>query len=306
MGTASQSPVDGFTWAELIYGAMESPSDWQRFLNAFADRLRASQAVLSVRFDDQPAVSIAAFVGATNDDLIEYSTKWRHRDPWMKDLEMQSFGSGEIRLSDQICPDEVLEQTEFYQQFLQPRNWHFGAGLVLYAGAAQAGILSFLRPKTLGPTSEEECTFLRAITPALSRAVRVYGELSQAKAELALHRSQANRPGVAFVLLNERGKVLMTNSNAEEILAKAEGLSLLHGRLQARDTGDHEKLMNAIAAMGAVSGSSGQEAMAISINRGPVLAPLIAVVSATKAGVHPRIGAAEPTACIHLLDPEVE
>jgi DNA-binding CsgD family transcriptional regulator len=307
LGSTNNKRIDSSSlWNELIYAAMEDPSRWTDFLNAFMSRMKASQALLSVRYDDQPAVSLAAYVGGTAEDVREYMEKWAAEDPWVKDLRMQDYGPGTIRLSHQICPDEVLERTEFYRQYLAPRQWHYGAGLVLYSRDIQAGLLSFNRPKATGPVQEEECEFLRSITPALERAVRMHGEVRRLQTELELHRAHAASVGVAFLLANERGKVLMANGGAEEILAKGDALALRDGRLQAQDETDHAILMHAVAAAGAASGNAGRDAKKLKCARGAGLPPLVVIVSPSSLGTHPRIGAEEATVCLHLVEPGLE
>ena len=55
--------MNSHDWHELIYAAAEDPSRWNLFLQAFVEKMDAGQAVLSVRHEDHPPASIAAYVG---------------------------------------------------------------------------------------------------------------------------------------------------------------------------------------------------------------------------------------------------
>ena len=294
------------TWNELIYAAAEDPSRWNDFLHAFSEKMEAGQAVLSVRHEDHPPASIAAYVGGTFEDLVEYQTKWAHLDPWTKDLSMQHFTRGAIRLSHEICPNEDLEQMDFYQQYLSPRGWHYGAGLVIYSQPAQAGLLSFSRHKSKGPVREEECDFLRSITPALERAVRIQGNASRMQSELDIYRAHADAFAFAFALLNERGKVILANRRANEIFANGKALGLRDGVLHAWDSEAQGALLKAVADLGKPIGQPHAEVTQISLRRSDGMPPLIVIISAAQTKATARIGEVEPTVCLHLVEPPLE
>ncbi len=293
-------------WNELIYSAAEDASRWNAFLQAFIEKMEAGQAVLSVRHEDYPPASIAAYVGGTMEDLVEYQTKWAHLDPWTRDLTMQHFTRGAIRLSNEICPDEDLEQMDFYQQYLYPRGWHYGAGVVIYSQPAQAGLLSFARHKSKGPVREEECDFLRSITPALERAARIHGTVSRMQSELDVFRAQANNLGFAFALLNERGKVILANQRANEIFTNGTAVSLRDGRLQAWDSDAQASLLKAVADLGKPIGQLRAGVTQISLRRSDGRPPLIAIFSPTQSNTTARIGEVEPTVYLHLVEPRLE
>ena len=219
---------------------------------------------------------------------------------------MQHFTRGAIRLSHEICPDQALEEMDFYKQYLFPRGWHYGGGLVIYSQPAQAGLLSFSRQKSKGPVREEECEFLRSISPALERAVRIHGTTSRMQSELDVFRAQANNLGFAFALVNERGKVILVNQRANEILNSGTALGLRDGRLHASDPEAQAPLLSAIADLGKPIGQIHAGITQISLRRFDGMPPLIAIVSAAQSNTNAPIGEVEPTVCLHLVEPRLE
>jgi len=97
---------------DLAYAAMDDAARWRDFLAAFAAALDAAQSTLSIQYTNHPEISITAYGGPKGTDEVhrEYLAKWAASDPWVSSKEMRSVGEGKIICSQQLCPDEVLEQ----------------------------------------------------------------------------------------------------------------------------------------------------------------------------------------------------
>src|SRR4051794_2496729 len=131
---------------ELAYQAVEDPNFWNTFLGAFCDKMKADFGLLSLFYPQHDQWDVTYLIGGTQEELREYQQKWQ--DPWASGDAVHKVPVGEIQLSHELCPDEVLEQLDVYKEFLAARNAHYGGAVVLDHSHHQRSLLSFCRAKS--------------------------------------------------------------------------------------------------------------------------------------------------------------
>lgn len=235
---------------ELIYAGLTDSREWQRFLDGFRGRLRASQAILAIAYPEETVYSMVLSSGMSDDDRRELAQWGPESDPWVSRIDWATATPGEFRASQDICPDELLESSPMYSRLLGPRGWHYGGGILLASSAVQKAMLTSTRPKALGPLNAEEVGLHHFLSPHLVRAVRLHDERLRMKAEQSSARALLDSAGTALLLLSEKGQIRLANAPAQRLL---EDRGLIHaerGHLRANDPALNTKLHELIGRVG--------------------------------------------------------
>ena len=219
----------------LIYAAVEDSSLWRSFLERFIQHLKCNMGTFSITSFRQPAYTLNTVVGVSEEEYEDYNNgTWKGQDPWFPAAaKLMPAPAGAMRMSQDLCPDDELEKTEVYKQYLGRRGLHYGGGVVLASSASQASVMTVLRPKELGPLSEAEQSYWRGFVPHLVRAVRLIGEKVRLRSERDLLYAAMNDAHSGMVLLNQSREILLTNQTAERLLEAGEGVRSDNGILRA-------------------------------------------------------------------------
>lgn len=285
----------------MIYGALEDPAQWRQFLDEFLKRIGGGHALFVIQYANSPQASVAQYVGATDHDFAEYTTKWAQQDPWMIRAGFGRYPIGKVVPSQEICPDDELEVTQIYNEFLKPRNWHYGGGVYLASGTGQMAVLSCIRAKSLGPLSADELDWWQSLTPHLMRAVRIHGERERLNGEANLLRYHFNSGPLGIVQLTEDSLVLAANSVATNLIERKNAFQLSDGRLTATDPNSNQLLQSAIAAVGSRIRMAQPQPTQIRVRCGNE--EMLAIVCESPGSDHPRVGTNAPTVYCYLIDP---
>ena len=160
----------------LVYAALDDPGGWTRFLQAFVTAVNTTQAVFSLTHSDHWEWSISAYVGLEEESIRQYAEAWAIHDPWVAHLNMGGAARGLVVPSQELCPDDVLEELEIYRQFLKPLGFHYGGGVLLDSQPTLTAFMSTSRPKSRGTLNSEELGLWQSLVPHMQRAIRLHGE----------------------------------------------------------------------------------------------------------------------------------
>ena len=96
--------------------------------------------------------------------------------------------------------------------------------------------------------SGEQRKLLETLAPHLKRALRIFVQYAQAYRERAVYQTVIDRIGVGVALVDPKGMVMATNEVGQEILGVGDGLTIVNGRLTARDAATARSLESFIRA----------------------------------------------------------
>lgn len=105
-----------------IYAALDDRALWKEALHQICDYIGTPYAsIITVRV--RPPIMPVNYViwGMPDEDFKEYFRNWSAQDPWLhgtKDVATVSVGY--VVDSAEVCPDEILEESEPYVTFLKP------------------------------------------------------------------------------------------------------------------------------------------------------------------------------------------
>jgi DNA-binding CsgD family transcriptional regulator len=288
---------------QLAYEALDRPSAWQELLDGIVAATQRTQGLLSIVYPEQPVYSIQISSGAPPEALREYADRWLGQDIWATRVDPFSVPVGKLLLSQDICPDEILEASDYYRQFLLRYNWHYGGGVRLSGQSHQMAVLSVTGPKAHGPLNSQHIAILNRVIPHLCRAVRVHEKIAELRRQNAAAVQSASRPDDGVVLATTKGHVLYSDPTADRILARADGLRLRGPFLAACDPEDQSHLQRAIREATQIDRVRLPAPVRLPIRRQPGGLPyLVLVQPATPADPSP-MSFTLPTALVTLIDP---
>jgi len=105
--------------------------------------------------------------------LRRYAEHYSSLNVWMIQGR-DKVAPGRILLSHATFPEERLEDTEWYSDFLRPENLFHSTGVVLGMDAGVSTTATFLRPKGAGRFGSADVAALRRLAPHLRRVFALH------------------------------------------------------------------------------------------------------------------------------------
>src|SRR5207245_1587543 len=90
---------------------------------------------------------------------------------------------GTIRLSQELCPDDEMKRSEYYNYFMTPRRMRFGLNAVLASDGSSMGTLGLIRNLPSRPFTENDASFLKLLLPHLQRAIQLHLRITKLETE---------------------------------------------------------------------------------------------------------------------------
>jgi DNA-binding CsgD family transcriptional regulator len=230
----------------LIYDSVASATGWRTFLDAFASAVQGRRAALMLR-GDSDAFSTVLWYGWPDEDVPVYLSRFAAIDLWGAGAAKMPEGSAGT--DDEVCPREVMEASEAFQQFYAPRDCIYGLGGVILANAAGQSMISAVRGAQDGPFGEPELEIVRALMPHLRRAALLHGEFGSMRDQLAIFTGHLDRYPHGFLVADARRRVLYSNTAAREIIRVGDGLAIEGGRIVATPSRQRSAFDEAVSAV---------------------------------------------------------
>lgn len=196
---------------DLLYQGVEDRQAWCEFLQRSADALGASSA----QFFSNGAVGREGFwlpYGVEPGTLERYDAHFRRLDAWYAARPQLAPGQWALLRYEQMVPDEIFLQSEFYHDFLRPQQIRWGRSVFLAppANGASEYVLSWFRGPHRACFGAREEALIAEIGRHLAR-------IEQLGAASVHARARLEEPGCAVFLLSEFGGLIQCNDEAEEL-----------------------------------------------------------------------------------------
>jgi DNA-binding CsgD family transcriptional regulator len=117
----------------------------------------------------------------------------------------------------EVMPQEELERTEFFNDFLLKDSHHHGINVYAYDGDINIGDLRIWRTKGRGAFGDHEVALLDMILPHFQNAMRNARVVAKANGMENLWRQLLENANVALLLFNEKGNLVYRNTQACQI-----------------------------------------------------------------------------------------
>jgi DNA-binding CsgD family transcriptional regulator/PAS domain-containing protein len=212
---------------ETIYAAVQEPLLWSVVMEGIAEAVHGESTSIFARFPENNLLSM------TRTDSVAwdaYATYYASVNVLMQHCDEQ-FPDGSVRYAHRALSDASLEKTEFYNDFFRRHDMHYSMGLKVPLGEQPAAYITCQRPKSSGPFSEREGVVYETLLPHLQRALMLHLQLVQTQSQVLGLETEIDSLGHAVFGLDRRGRMILSNRQAESITQVGDAIRLLSGEM---------------------------------------------------------------------------
>jgi DNA-binding CsgD family transcriptional regulator/PAS domain-containing protein len=238
-----------------IYDAAADSDQWPVFLESLAESLDGRQTQLIFYDVERHGGNLAMRTRLDPSVQAKYNEYYAGVDVWGihgRDL----MTSGNVTTGQMLCPDPILVNSEFYNDFLRPNDAFHQVGGFIHKDKSVVSFVSSLRPQRAGPFSEENILLLHELMPHLQRALQIHRKINGLEAKANSYAKALDRLPIGLMVIDSKGRVLQLNHSAQDILNLNDGLTLSANGLVAHRPQETNQLRALI--LGAISGLSGE------------------------------------------------
>ncbi len=232
---------------DLIYSAAFDERLWTDVLAQLADFVGAGPGIfVRKRLHDNQGHAVLSRMDPTA--FADYFGYFAQRNPLARGVADHAAGS--FLLDWQTLPKQELTRSEYYNDFLRPRDIHGVLGLVVWRDGADAAVISLTRNARQEEFGTEHIERLRPLMPHLRQATRLARRVPPGLMLAESLAAALEAWSEALILVSPEGTVRFANQMAEQILARRDGLTLVARRLGTQDSTTTRRLLSAIARAG--------------------------------------------------------
>jgi DNA-binding CsgD family transcriptional regulator len=292
--TLSESDLIGLIG--LVYDATENPSLWAEFLQRYAGAFGADLAFYQLQ-----CVGIRAFemISAIGFSLPLVEPDIRSSPRLTPEYARHHYLRGSVILDDQMCPRPDRVRSEFYNDSSAPMGDVHGATEMVDGDGSDALLLAAMRGPQRPPFGETERKGLQVLLPHVTRAKAVGARLQMFDASTSV----LDALDVAIVFMTSSGELIHCCEAAETIIANADGLSVINGRLHATEPRLDARLREALRAA-ACAGRAIDSPATVTIDRTSAKRPYQLLLSPLRHGLATFAGVRQPEVVLLIVDPE--
>lgn len=249
-----------------IYDAAINPALWQQALSRICAFVGGSSAVL---FWQDSALQRGQAFHLYNEDPYYTKLYFEKYLPMNPVFPAATFmESGVVHTANDIIPQQELEQTRFYKEWIAPQGIVDVLAVNLEKGATHSSLLNIRWNASDGMVDEAARKRLAALVPHLQRAVAIGKLLDQRRlAEEALTQTLDHVEAGVF-LVGGDGVIVFTNDKAKALLNDGKLVRQKVKTLQATDTEANRILRDVFSSSGKGDESVGVRGVAVPLSDG--------------------------------------
>lgn len=240
---------------ERLYDAALNPEGWRNIASDLARAFNSHSCAIQLR-----DIAANQTVVLTNTDnynsqaIADYEAHFHATDMYVEGA--MKIGVGIPLIGSQIVDDNKLLNSEYYADWLkQVGIFYLTGGMMAIDGTAIAGI-GIHRPYGAENYSTADREAMGMILPHLTRALQMYRKLHGLERHGAIGLAALEAMAVGVMVVDAAGKLLFSNTVAERLLQKGQGITVSHGHLRAQIPERNLPLLHAIRE--AVAGFTGR------------------------------------------------
>lgn len=279
-----------------IYEAAVDPSLWPVFLERYAEAVSADIAFLQVHDFRRRRSEIQAVFGMNTPFKQSYNEHYSELNVW-RNHGQRLYREGRSLLDHELCPDELLKKTEFYNDYLRPMGGVRCMASVIIRESDMAPTLTALRGERKHCFDGPELKIAQHLLPHLRRTVQVSRRVEVLQAGEAV----VNRMPFGILFLGSDGRAIFANHTAEAIFRENDGLTLQAGSLCASDRITDKALKHAIRQVLTINLSCPS---GVRVERKSQRRPYHVVAAPMRRRCPQFVGTPTPVAVVLIDDPE--
>jgi len=235
-------------FSELLARIYQGPLEtlpWAGALELIRTLLDASYATLILRSPSSDRRGLMVHASESGPDVPDggeasYNNYYYSLDPFV------GLPADRVVTVDEVFGDTGWLSSELYKQFLKPADVRYIMGADLRTDSGVECRFRVCRNHAAKHFSARDKAVCALLLPHLKRAVELHSRLDIVESERTLYASAIARMLVGTVTLDESGLIMRTNSVADEILAEANGLRIVHGAIEATDSQENRNLQRLV------------------------------------------------------------
>jgi len=211
-----------------IYAASAEPNRWPDTVGAIGQAIGATQALLFTPFVDPDRGGLLFPWRIEEKDLALWGTKYIDHDIWAQSAQRKGlWREGAVLLDEDLLPQQELLESVFYREFLCTMGIaRVCTGIVFEGSPGLPSTALAVFRRLDDPFGPQEREFMRLLVPHLSRSLGLMHRLNQARFQLVSLHAALNRLSIGVFLLDQQMQVIYTNTAAQQVLDRADGLRL--------------------------------------------------------------------------------
>jgi DNA-binding CsgD family transcriptional regulator len=297
------SQADILALIDLIYKAAGDPDTWPKMLRNFGEAIGSNGSSVHHHQIPSQQSNFSADWGVDPSAISGYVNYYGARNIWMS-FRPHLFKTGNVNVSQEMCPEDVFVRSEYYSDFLRRYNYYHCIVATLRNDQTTFSNLSVFRPKNRPSFGEEEVRLFQLLAPHMVRAFQLHNRIQGLEKKADVLEETLDRNQTAIVLLDSVGRVLFLNKSANNLFQTQKFVRLTPAGLQATRASEQRRLTHLIQGANktavCIAGSPGG---AMRISRNSFQRPLQVLVSPLKTEKL-LLGNHVPTVIVFISDPD--
>lgn len=288
------------TLVRHVYRAATDATQWGPFIEGLSDLFGGSVAGLHHYGDAAQGVR-ATFVRMDPAALADYVSHYSALSPWIAHGR-RIWEPGLVLAADSYVRLDDLKPSEFYNDFLAPKDVAHCVGACLSRRDGVCSNLTVTRSLTRGPFQDAELRLIRLLLPHVRQALDLHERLGDLRAAHAAAEDVLDRLPQGVMVLDACGRPLFVNRAASTVVAQRDGLSITGGHVEVGRPAERQALRGLLhRAAQASAGESLRAGGAMAVSRPSMKRPYSILVTPLRL---PIASEAEAAATLVVSDPD--
>ncbi|MDO9490058.1 MAG: LuxR C-terminal-related transcriptional regulator [Sphingomonadaceae bacterium] len=218
---------------ELIYNGPLEPTPWLKFLVALGQRIGCRSAGLTLRLSRQGRPPLVIWGNPLIDQeaakrITAAHAELGHLDPLRNALNKP----GDLHTLDEVISREALHESEFYRRIYKPYGIEHALGMYISEPGGWEGNVGLINGSDAPNFTAADREMLGALRPHLERSLAIFANLQGHQSELQVLTETLDRLTISTFILDDRGRVLLSNGAGEALGQRGSTIRIADGRLR--------------------------------------------------------------------------
>jgi DNA-binding CsgD family transcriptional regulator/PAS domain-containing protein len=224
-----------------LYAAVIEEQGWKQALTALQELYAANYVTLILRAPEDSDKGLMIVLGdIEGQGGVTYLGYPRDETPFV------DLPGNEVFSVTDLMSQSAWRDSDYYRHYCSNHGVFHVMGVDITPPDSGTFRFRITRPEGLADFSAAEKDFLTRLVPHLSRVLHLYALLGRNESLRALYSQAIGRLSIATLVLDANGRIVEHNRVARELLAAADGLKSVGGRLEAYYPGDNQRLYQAL------------------------------------------------------------
>src|SRR5579883_9449 len=248
-----------------IYDAALDETLWVPVMNQMADMVGAGPTIF-MRKSLSTGQGSGLYGRISEAEFTDYFGYFACRNPLAAAIANKPAGS--FLIDSEVLSKPALLRSEYYNDFLRPRDIHAVLGLMVWRERQDVAIISLARSPKHPEYQPQDAARLAPFLPHIRRAVMLARRLPSHILQAADLDAVIETWPEGLLLLDGAGRVLYRNRAAERLLARQDGLVVTRGELSASDPGASKRLAASVRAAALGGAAASGDALVVPRSKG--------------------------------------